>query len=69
MLNYIFYKNHAICEIMWKNAVQPNRPQMIMWRMHSACWIMKATETRLEYVLLVAFSWQQWLRERALTLL
>jgi hypothetical protein len=69
MLNDIFYENHAICEIMWKNSVQPNMPQMIMWRTLFACWIMKAAETQLEYVILVAFSWQQWLVECASTLL
>jgi hypothetical protein len=69
MLNDIFHENHAICEIMWKNAVQPNRPQMIMWCMHFACWITNATETHLEYVILVAFSRQQRLREHASTLL
>jgi hypothetical protein len=30
-----------------------------------ACWITKATNTHLEYVIFIAFPWQQWLRERA----
>jgi len=55
VLNDIFYENHAVCEIIWKNAVQPNGPQMIMWRKHFACWITKATETHLEYVYLLLF--------------
>jgi hypothetical protein len=29
-----------------------------------ACWITKATNTSSEYVVLIAFLWQQWLRER-----
>jgi hypothetical protein len=35
--------------------------------MRVACWITKVTDTHSEYVidLLVAFPWQQWLRERA----
>jgi hypothetical protein len=33
--------------------------------MRSARWITKATDTRLEYVILIAFPRQQWLRERA----
>jgi hypothetical protein len=33
--------------------------------MRDACWITKATETRPEYVILIAFPLQQWLRERA----
>jgi hypothetical protein len=30
-----------------------------------ACWIPKATNTLLEYVMLIAFPQQQWLNERA----
>jgi hypothetical protein len=37
----------------------------IIRRMHSACWINKATNTYSEYVLLNIFTQQQWLRERA----
>ena len=33
--------------------------------MLSACWITKATNTRSEYVILIDFSPQQWLGERA----
>jgi hypothetical protein len=34
-------------------------------RMRCACWITKATDTHLEFVLLIDFSLQLWLRERA----
>jgi hypothetical protein len=34
----------------------------IIQRMRFACWITEATNT--EYVVLIAFPWQQWLRER-----
>jgi hypothetical protein len=37
----------------------------IIQRMLFACWITKATDTHSEYVILIAFAWQQWLRERA----
>ena len=37
-------------------------------RMRIACWITKATDTHSEYVILIAFPLQQWLRERALML-
>jgi uncharacterized protein (UPF0305 family) len=37
----------------------------IIRRMRFACWITKATDTHSEYVILIAFPWQQWLRERA----
>jgi hypothetical protein len=33
--------------------------------MRFACWITKATDTHSEYIILVAFPRQQWLRERA----
>ena len=39
--------------IMWENTVQPDRPQMTMWRVRIACWIPKATSTRnIQYLLL-----------------
>jgi len=34
MLNIFLFKNLALYEIMWKNIVEPDRPQMIMWHMH-----------------------------------
>jgi hypothetical protein len=37
----------------------------IIRRMLFACWITKATDTHSEYVILIAFLRQQWLRERA----
>ena len=37
----------------------------IIRRMRFACWITKATDTHSEYVILIAFPRQQWLRERA----
>jgi len=50
-----FFENRVVCEIMWKNVVQPNRPQMGIWRIRMACWIPKATNTQSEYVILIAF--------------
>ena len=44
---------------------EPDRPQMTTRRMRCACWITKAKNTHSEYVILIAFPWQQWLRERA----
>jgi hypothetical protein len=41
----------------------------IIWRMRFACWINKATDTYSEYVILIAFPRQEWLRERASILL
>ena len=50
---------------MWKNIVQPDSPQMTVWRMRIACFIPQATNTFLEFVILIAFPLQQWLHERA----
>jgi len=33
----------AVFEIMWENTVQPDRPQMTIWRMRIGSWITKAT--------------------------
>jgi len=45
MFKDFFSKNLAFYEIMWKNIVQPDRPQMTIWRMRIACWIPEATNT------------------------
>jgi hypothetical protein len=50
---------------MWKNTVQRARPHMAVLRMRIACCILKATNTHSGCVLLIAFSQQQWLQERA----
>jgi len=61
----VFNENRAVCEIMWKNTLKPDRPQMTIWRMRIACWVPKATDTHLQYVILVAFQLQKWLGPRA----
>ena len=43
-----FSKNRAIYEIMWKNLVQPVRPQMAIWRMRIACLIPNAADTHTQ---------------------
>jgi len=40
---------------MWKNIVEPERPQMTIWHMSMACWIPEAKNTHSEYVILIAF--------------
>ena len=52
-------------KIMWRNVVEPDRPQMTISGMRIACWTAKATDTHSEYVILIAFPLQQWLYERA----
>ena len=41
--------------------VEPDRPQMIVWRMLYVCWITKVKNEHLEYVIHVALPLQQWL--------
>ena len=53
---------------MWKNIVEPDRPQMTICSLRIACWVTKATNTHLEYVILIAFTQQQWLHKRVLVL-
>ena len=65
VVNSLFFENRAIYEIMWKNIVESDWPEMTVWRKRIACWMTKATNTHPEYVILIAFPLQQWLRERA----
>jgi len=60
-----FLFNLVVYEAMPKNIVQPDRPQMVIWRMSIAFSIPKATNTHSEHVILMAFPRQQWLHERA----
>jgi hypothetical protein len=42
--------------LMWKNTVQPDRPQMIIWCKRISCWIIKAKQTHTQnmwYLLLL----------------
>jgi hypothetical protein len=48
--------------------VGPDRSQMTKRRKRRACWITKATDTQSEYVILIFFPRQQWVRERAIAL-
>jgi hypothetical protein len=57
--NFLFFENRGVYEIMWKNSVEPDRPQTAIWRMRIACWIPKATNTLSEYAILIAFPLQQ----------
>jgi hypothetical protein len=60
----MFYKcfpKSAVCEIKRKNLVKRVMPQMTIWHMRIACWITVATWTNSWYIILLAFSFQQWL--------
>ena len=62
--NSFFPENRSVYE-MWKHTVQPDRPQIKIWRMRIACWIPKATKTHSQHVILIAFPLQQWFKESA----
>jgi len=44
--NFMFsslFGNGAVYEIMWKNIVEPGRPQMTIWCTRIAFWILNST--------------------------
>jgi len=61
---FLFLENRALYEIMWKNIVQLDRPQMTTLRMRTACWIPRATNTLIVYNI-YCFSATKWLHKRA----
>jgi hypothetical protein len=63
--NNFFFENLAIYEITWKNIVRPDTPHMTIWCIHITYYVPKATNTHSEYVILISFSRQQLLHERA----
>ena len=60
ILNIIFSENLAVYEIMWKNMVQEDRPQMTI--KYGAC-ALQAGQLRLQT--LIVFTRQKWLRKCA----
>jgi hypothetical protein len=57
VINNVF-KNRAVYEIIWKNIVQPGRPQKKIWRMVNAYWVLKAISTSSDYAMFIAFPQQ-----------
>jgi len=45
MLHNFFFENRDVYEIMWKNVVERDKPQLPIWGMRIACRIPKATNT------------------------
>jgi len=45
MFDNFFFENRAVYEIMWKTTLETCRPQMKIWRISIACWILEATNT------------------------
>jgi hypothetical protein len=61
-----FFDHRATFQIMWKNILETDRPQMTIQRMRIAYLIPKATNTHSEYVILIVFSLQHWYVKRTL---
>jgi hypothetical protein len=55
MFNNFSFENRAVYEIILKNIVQPEMTQMKVTSMRIECSIPKATNTRSQYVALIAF--------------
>jgi hypothetical protein len=60
--NPFFFRFRAVYGVIWKNTVQPCRPDVTIWRMCIACWIPKATNIHSQYVIIIFFL--QWIHER-----
>ena len=61
-----FFENHTDDEIMCKHFVEPGDPRVTIGRMRIACGITKASNTKSEYVILLAFPLQQRFHKSAL---
>ena len=59
-----FVENRAVYDIRWKNVIELDRPQMIIWRMRISWWITRTKNTQSEYAILTVFPLQQHLHER-----
>jgi len=65
MSNNFFFENRAVYEIIYKNTVELDRPQMTVGGMRISSWISKATNTHSIYVILITFPQQRSLHKRA----
>jgi len=59
-VTFFFPENRTVCEIMWTNMAEPDRPLMTIWRRCIVCWIPRVINTQSEYVTLIAFLLQRW---------
>ena len=50
-VQHTVFENCTVYEIMWKNTIKPDMPQMTIQRMRFACWIPQATNSHSEYVI------------------
>ena len=61
-VTFFFSENRAVCELIWgkRGRVRGVTDDNIIRRMRFVRWVPKATNTRSEYVILIAFQLQQW---------
>jgi len=64
MFNNFFTKKRRVLDNVEKYLEQ-GKPQMTIWRMHTKCWIPKATNTHSKCVILIAVPLHQWLHQGA----
>jgi hypothetical protein len=61
-----FKKSNPLCNKLVKfGGSREAAGDKVRWRMLNACRIHRVTDTRREYVTLIAYPRQKWLRERA----
>jgi len=60
---YFFSKSRGVCVIMYGTARQATADNVV-WSVRIACWMTTAIDTHSEYVTVIAFLLQLWLRER-----
>jgi len=63
-INFVFSNFCQISFRFW-NTAGLTTDDHIIWRTHFTCWITTAKDTHWQYVILIAFPQQHWLRERA----
>jgi len=56
---------YSVYEIIWKNMIEPDRPQMKIWHVCISGWIAKDKSTHSGYLIFIAFPLQYCLHEKA----
>jgi hypothetical protein len=60
-LNFLVFENRAVCEIVKKYCTaEQATDDTVIWHLRIARWVTKATKTRSEHVIRIAFPRQQW---------
>jgi hypothetical protein len=62
-ITVLFFKKHAIDEIMWKNIVELDRSQLTVWRVRIACGYLRLQTQNFGICEIIAFLLQQCLHK------